>query len=194
MDMFFWLMIAIAAVAYLVSNGKRKRKGDVNRRKTDYQAPNSESHERTPQVVREQAVAERQLTSVRSNDFRKRPLMNKGEYGVFCRLEALMSKNHPDYRVFAQISMGEILSSANKEAYLSVNSKRADFVIINRSGYPVAVVEYQGEGHYQEDARTRDAVKREAYKSAGISFIELPASYSTTDIEAIGVQLSRKAA
>lgn len=26
MDMFFWFMIAIAVVAYLISNGKRKRK------------------------------------------------------------------------------------------------------------------------------------------------------------------------
>lgn len=193
MDMFFWLLIAVAVVAYLMSGGKRKRKQDSFRRKTDYQTPDRKSHERPPEIVRKKSVAERQLTTVRSNDFCKRPLMNKGEYGVFCRLEALMSKNHSDYRVFAQVSMGEILGSDNKEAYLSINSKRADFVIINRSGYPVAVVEYQGESHYQEDARTRDAVKREACKSAGISFIELPARYSATDIEAIDVHLSSKA-
>lgn len=31
MDMFFWFMIAIAVVAYLISNGKRKRKQEPYR-------------------------------------------------------------------------------------------------------------------------------------------------------------------
>lgn len=177
-----------------MSGGKRKRKKNLYRRKTEYQAPSRRNPERSPEVVREQTVAERQLTTVRRSEFRKRPLMNKGEYGVFCRLETLISKNHPDYRIFAQVSMGEILGSDSDEAYLSINSKRADFVIINRSGFPVAVVEYQGSGHYKDDARIRDAVKREACSSAGIAFIEIPARYSATDIEAIGEHLSSKAA
>lgn len=87
MDMFFWFLIAIAVVAYLISGGKRKRKGNVYRRKTDYQPPKRENYDRAPEVVREQSVAERQLVTVRGNEFYKRPLMNKSEYGVFCRLE-----------------------------------------------------------------------------------------------------------
>lgn len=42
MDMFFWFLIAIAVVAYLISGAKRKRKGGVYRRKTDYQPPKRE--------------------------------------------------------------------------------------------------------------------------------------------------------
>ena len=57
MDMFFWFLIAIAVIAYLVSGGKRKRKGSVYKRKTDYQPPKRESYDRAPEVVREQSVA-----------------------------------------------------------------------------------------------------------------------------------------
>lgn len=116
MDMFFWLLLAIAVVAYLISSGKCKRKGDVYRRKTEYQAPKRESYDRTPEVVREQTVGERLLTTVRSNEFRKRSLMNKSEYAVFCKLEALLSNSHHNYRVFAQVSLGEILGSDDKQA------------------------------------------------------------------------------
>lgn len=194
MDMFFWFLIAIAVVAYLISGAKRKRKGGIYRRKTDYQPPKRESYDRAPEVVREQSVAERQLVTVRGNEFYKRPLMNKSEYGVFCRLEKLLSTSHRGYRVFSQVSLGEILGSDDKQAYLAINSKRADFVIIDWSGQPIAVVEYHGSGHFKNDAIVRDAVKREACSNAGIAFIELSSSYTDADIRAISDHLHARAA
>jgi len=110
----FWFLIAIAVIAYLVSGGKRKRKGSVYKRKTDYQPPKRESYDHAPEVVREQSVAERQLVTVRGNEFYKRPLMNKSEYGVFCRLEKLLLALYLGYRVFSQVSLGEILRSNDK--------------------------------------------------------------------------------
>jgi hypothetical protein len=112
----FWFLIVIA---YLISGRKRKRKENVNKRKTDYQPPKHESYDRAPEVVREQSVAERQLVTVRSNEFFKRTLMNKSEYGVFYRLEKLLSASHRGYRVFSQVSLGEILGSDDKQAYLA---------------------------------------------------------------------------
>lgn len=195
MDMFFWFLIAIAVIAYLISGGKRKRKESVYKRKTDYQPPKKrDSYERPTEVVREQSVAERQLVTVRSNEFYKRPLMNKSEYGVFCRLEKLLSASHRGYRVFSQVSLGEILGSDDKQAYLAINSKRADFVIIDWSGQPIAVVEYHGSGHFKDDAIVRDAVKREACSNAGIAFIELSSSYTDADIRAISDHLHVRAA
>ncbi|EIB96309.1 DUF2726 domain-containing protein [Pantoea sp. Sc1] len=194
MDMFFWFLIAIAVVVYLISGGKRKRKGNVYRRKTDQQPQKRESYDRAPEVVREQSVAERQLVTVRSNEFYKRPLMNKSEYGVFCRLEKLLSASHRGYRVFSQVSLGEILGSNDQQAYLAINSKRADFVIIDWSGQPIAVVEYHGSGHFKDDAIVRDAVKREACSNAGIAFIELSSSYTDADIKAISDHLHVRAA
>jgi hypothetical protein len=53
-------------------------------------------------------------------------------------------------------------------AYRCINSKRADFVIIDAKGYAVVVVEYQGYGHYQGTAAQRDAVKREVWRSGAL--------------------------
>ncbi|WP_258575732.1 DUF2726 domain-containing protein [Candidatus Pantoea persica] len=77
--------------------------------------------------------------------------------------------------------------SDSKPAYGTINSKRADFVIIDRSGQSVAVVEYQyhGASPYEGDASARDAIKREVCSSMAMVFIELPARYSDADITAI---------
>ncbi|WP_215845269.1 DUF2726 domain-containing protein [Candidatus Pantoea bituminis] len=87
-----------------------------------------------------------------------------------------------------------MLGSDDKQAYLAINSKRADFVIIDWSGQPIAVVEYHGSGHFKDDAIVRDAVKREACSNAGIAFIELSASYTDADIKTISDHLHVKAA
>jgi len=193
MDIFNWFLIAVAVVIFLVVRGKQKRKKG-HYRPSPAQKPEWRDHRPPPEYTREETTAERQLNAVRSSEFRKRPLMNKSEYGVFCKLEKLLSTSHRGYRVFSQVSLGEILGSDDKQAYLAINSKRADFVIIDWSGHPIAVVEYHGSGHFQGDAAVRDAVKWEACASAGIAFIELTASYSDADIKAISDRLSAKAA
>ena len=194
MDVFIWLLVAFGAVTFLFSRGKNKPKQGHYKGGSEGWKSKQGREKLASEVIREENTAEKQLTTVKNNEFRKRPLMNKSEYAVFCKLEALLSKSHQSYRVFAQVSLGEILRSDNKLAYWAINSKRADFVIIDRTGHPVAVVEFHGAGHYQGDASVRDAVKREACNSAGIAFIELQTGYSATDIEAIGEQLTRKAA
>ena len=91
----------------------------------------------------------------------------------------------------AQTSLGEIIApqtaSGSEEArdlaFRSINSKRLDFLVIDRSGMPALAVEYQGHGHYQNRAFMRDAVKREAVRKANIEFLEIPAQYDATILE-----------
>lgn len=176
MDTINWFLVAIAVVIFLAVRGKQKRKKGQYR-SAPTQKPEWRDQRPAPEYKREETTVERQLNAVRSSEFRKRPLMNKSEYSVFCKLEKLLAASHRGYRVFSQVSLGEILGSDDKQAYLAINSKRADFVIIDWSGQPIAVVEYHGSGHYQDDAILRDAVKREACSSAGIAFIELYESW-----------------
>jgi hypothetical protein len=90
----------------------------------------------------------------------------------------------------AQTSMGEIIhpkkgSASDYDcnlAYRSINSKRIDFVVINRSGIPVLAIEYQGAGHYHSRSFMQDAVKREALRKADVPFIEVPSDYETVDL------------
>lgn len=192
MDIFLWILIAAGLVIYLTFSGKGRS------RKSRYQdTPSTERNrvetDKTTDPISNKNFAESQLNSVNNSMFRRRPLMNKGEYAIFCKLEKLLSQLPGRYRLFAQVSLGEILHTDNDQAYKSINCKRSDFVIIDRAGYPVAVIEYQGGGHYQKDASIRDAIKREACNSAGIVFTELHERYSDDDLRAVISILNAKA-
>ncbi len=77
------------------------------------------------------------------------------------------------YRVFAQTSLGEILKSSDHDAFHSINSKRADILVIDAGGWPVLAVEYQDDGHYQSAPAARDAVKKDVLRKAGVRHLEV---------------------
>ena len=47
----------------------------------------------------------------------------------------------------------------------------------DRFGWPVIVIEYQGSVHFQNHTVERDAIKRTALESAGITFMEILDGY-----------------
>ncbi|MBV4414457.1 DUF2726 domain-containing protein [Enterobacteriaceae bacterium YMB-R22] len=135
-----------------------------------------------------------QLYFVENGVFKKHKLMNKEEFYLFRKIELFLQKNYSGYRVFPQVAMGVYLRSDDAQAHSSVNSKRADFVIISKFGEPCVVVEYHGGGHYKANAASRDAVKKEACRKAGIRYMEIEANYKDDDINAIGRYLAQAAA
>ena len=134
--------------------------------------------------------AAQQLGFVSRVEFERRPLLNKSEFQVLVLLEAVVRDMRAGHRVMAQTSLGELLrpkfqgvSAVDSDlAYRSINSKRVDFVIVDRNGLALLAVEYHGTGHFQGNAHLRDAVKREAFRSAGIHLIEVPARYERDKI------------
>ncbi len=110
-----------------------------------------------------------------------KPLMNSSEYKIFSQLEQFADQSPHCPRVFSQVSMGEILRiddkaadrSAKISALNSVNAKRVDFLITDIGGMPIVALEYHGAGHFRGNAKVRDAVKREAFRLAGLPFIEV---------------------
>jgi hypothetical protein len=118
------------------------------------------------------SLAARQLDAVMAAPFKKRRLMSLAEYRVFRVIDAEVA-GHAGFRVFAQASLGEILESPDQAAFLSINSKRVDVLVIDRGGWPVLAVEYQGGGHFQNEAAARDAVKKEALRRAGVRYMEV---------------------
>ncbi len=123
-----------------------------------------------------------QLHAVMAAPFQKRRLLSLSEYHTFKIVEDEMAAACRGYRVFAQTSLGEILTSPDSDAFHSINSKRVDILIVDGGGWPVAAVEYQGAGHYQGTAAGRDAVKKEALRKAGIRYIEVSESDSPEQI------------
>ncbi len=108
--------------------------------------------------------------------FQKQKLLNYEEFRAFKSVEDLVRSDRPGYRVFAQANLGEILRSPDDAAYRSINSKRVDILVVNRGGWPVLAVEYQGKRHYQGTAAARDAIKKEALRKAGVGYIEVCAT------------------
>ena len=127
---------------------------------------------------------------VRRVEFAPRRLLNKPEYRILQIIEKVAREVGGGHRVMAQTSLGEVikprsaLGSDEKLAFHSINSKRLDFLVIDRFGWPVLAVEYQGSGHNISDkAFMRDAAKKEAVRKANIRFLEITAEYNAADEE-----------
>ena len=119
---------------------------------------------------------------VRRSSFKKRRLLSRSEAYVLYAAERAINTVDLKWRVMAQVSLGEVLSSPDARAYSAINSKRVDLLIVSRSGDPIAAIEYQGHGHYQGTAAARDAVKREALRKAGVRYIEVTPESGTEDM------------
>jgi hypothetical protein len=121
-----------------------------------------------------------QLTTVSRAKFTSRPLLNKSEANVFTALDKAVIARNPGWQVMAQVSLGEFLASPDKNAFLSVNSKRVDFALMDERCCVVHALEYQGSGHHVgNSAAARDAVKKEALRKAGIGYHEVVAGHTT---------------
>lgn len=137
-----------------------------------------------PAPSRDVSDVDEQLAFVSAVEFERQPLLNKGEFRVLLVLEAVLRDLRSGHRVMAQTSLGEVLRPKRNGytidedlAFRSINSKRSDFIVVDRRGLAVLAVEYQGGGHYQGSALQRDAVKRAVFESAGVTLIEVPPQF-----------------
>jgi hypothetical protein len=126
-------------------------------------------------------MAARMYNAATHASYRRKRVMNRGEYRVFAVLEKAVQGR--GYRVLAQTSLGELLETSDRKAFAAINSKRADIAVIDHRGFAVAVFEVQGAGHsLRNDARLRDMTKRAALESAGVALVELTGSESEQEI------------
>lgn len=139
--------------------------------------------------IRRSSNPEDQLYFVTQSNFTKKRLMNPGEYALFKKVENYLLEEHPRFRVFPQVCLGEILKSDNDDAFRSINSKRFDLTIIDPKGEPVIVLEYQGSGHHQGTHALRDAVKREVCRKADIRFIEVGKDHNPNFLPLISIYI-----
>lgn len=130
-------------------------------------------------AVTKQPDAADQLRIVMGAHFMARSLLNKSEARVFKELDRIVIGCNPGWQVMAQVSLGEILSSKDADAYSCINSKRVDLLLVDEDCQPRYAIEYQGGAHHQGTAAARDAVKKEALRRAGIGYHEVLAGHTT---------------
>lgn len=121
-----------------------------------------------------------------------RPVLNKSEqrlYGLL-RRECLATLPRGSM-VLAQVNYGEFLSCRDRRTFWSFNAKRADFLVVGPDTTPLAVVEYQGTGHWgsnaraRRDANKRDRVKRRILRRANLPLVEVAHNYTTESLSAL---------
>lgn len=164
---------------YLAEKRKAYWRGrhDAKGKRTGRQAP----LDRTEAKPATQAdFAADQIKIVSNANFTARALLNRSEANVFAALDKAVIARNPGWQVMAQVSLGEFLSSQDKNAFLAINSKRVDFALMDDRCCVRHALEYQGSGHHLgTSAAARDAVKKEALRKAGIGYYEVVAGHTT---------------
>lgn len=98
-------------------------------------------------------------------------LLNKQEVKVYEALvENIQIQSNNQYRVFAQVSLGEILRNSDRSSFNRINQKRVDFCIVNSDYMPIAAIEYHGGGHFRGNYQERDEIKQQAVEYAGLVY------------------------
>jgi Protein of unknown function (DUF2726) len=141
-----------------------------------YQAPESPAPAHT-------SDAAEQLRAVMAATFTAKNVLSRTEAGVMRAAEKAIAEAGLNWRVMAQVSLGEILASPDEAAFWAINAKRVDLLIVSAKREPLAAIEYQGQGHYQGTAPARDAIKKEALRKAGIRYIEITFEHGPEDVK-----------
>ncbi len=131
-------------------------------------------------------AAMRRGTSIMVPAFGRRSLMNKSEIRVFKILQRELPES---WLIMCQVSYGAFLKNKSFKRYMTVNSKRADYVLVSPDLVVTAVIEYQGSGHFGNTTNGRDRavksdrIKRQALKEANILLFEAPANKYQDDLQ-----------
>jgi very-short-patch-repair endonuclease len=131
---------------------------------TTAQSNQSQSITNLPTPQRQQQ--ESHLQAALRSRYQVKPLLKGQEYRLFMALNKLLRP----YNLYchAQVSLGEVFTNSDYDAYRAIMAKRADICIVDSQMTPVALVEFDGKGHYTDDPSLRDATKGSAAQSAGI--------------------------
>lgn len=175
-------VLAVVMAAALGVYGEQWRGGQARRKWTSRSGRKVPAPDATRQTSTAFSSATEQLNVVMTATFAKRLILSKSEARVFQATEQAIKKQGLDWRVMAQVSLGEVLSSPDAKAYSAINSKRVDLLVISAGGEPIAAIEYQGSGHYQGTAPARDAIKKEALRRAGVRYVEITPDHGSEDI------------
>ncbi len=136
--------------------------------------------------------------------FEKKPIFNRAETEVFRVLRQLLQRDMPNLHIHGQASLGELVKTKEKNkdkaslsarAFMAINSKRADMVIVDEVGAAVLFIEVQGDGHFgvtpqdKIHAENRDKIKKIILnEKLGVPILEI----SSKDIDSNRVEMRAK--
>lgn len=179
-------MIGVGAEKYLAGHDRARRRAywqgrNAGKGRSKNDATKAEAT--SPPSARD--IAADQLRHVMRADFSPRPLLNKPERRLLGVIDAILAEDSPGWRVMGQVALGEVLASTDKDAFMAINAKRVDLLLIDDACRPLHAIEFQGTGHHLgAETAARDAVKREALRRAGIGYVEVVSGDTPQEVRA----------
>lgn len=188
-----FIVIFVVVLCVLADMKKTRRRKYKSRKWVNYpQKPDRARDQNTEQ----QGVLEKQLEALRSTTIKTKRPVNRSAFQIWLALERAIKIHAPRSRVMPEVGMGAFLNTSSdgqiswddKEAFRAFVAKRVDFLVVDDFGNPAFAVEYHGSGHYIGDtAASRDVVKREALRLAGVELVEVHGHTSDTERDALFV-------
>lgn len=114
---------------------------------------------------------QKQTERVQLGGYKKQALLNKTEQIAYQAI--LAARGRLALQIFAQVSLGEILTHSHKKHYRDIMSKRVDFLVTDANFIPILAIEIHGSGHYAQHAQARDNIKKLALTNAGIDYLAI---------------------
>lgn len=108
-------------------------------------------------------------------NFAAKPIFNRSEKRLFHFLaEEVKAYSRPLF-VMGQTPLREMVRTDDQfvrgGGHYALGDRRVDFTITDEQGSVLVAVEYNGGGHYQNNALERDAIKRVVLEQAGIPLL-----------------------
>lgn len=119
-------------------------------------------------------------------NFAAKSIFNRSEQRVFHFLaEEVKAYSRPLF-VMGQTPLREIVRTDDQYVrgggHYALSDRRVDFTITDDQGRVLVAVEYNGAGHYQNNALERDAIKRVVLEKAGIPLLVVKQGENPTDV------------
>jgi hypothetical protein len=181
--------VALLAIITPLTKAKRQRaNAELRRQARAYQERLSEQERAhaaeiaaLKEHIRYDRVKMRPHDAVARSIIRTTPILNKSEFRLLEHLSALVVGLSNSERLFAQVALVEVFApramngctDVRRAAFEAYGTMRCDFVIVDRGGYPICGIEYQGTGHHQTNFAYREQIKREVFRKAGVPLIEV---------------------
>lgn len=184
-----WPLVAALGVSFLAGAETQRFWWRWRRQLKRRRRPTAWRSNPVPSTMPSEFDAAAQLRAVERAVFTSRRLLNRGEARLRRVLEEACAAEATGWRVMAQVSLGEILASPDQAAYRAINSKRVDLLLVDGEDHARHAIELQGSGHHLGPAATRDAIKKEALRRAGIGYVEVVSGDTPAEVRSLVAKL-----
>ena len=192
-------VMTLALIHPILKARRRRAVAELRRQARAYQARLAEqerAHAAEISALKEHIRYDRETMrphdAVARSIIHKTPILNKSEFRLYERLRALVASSLSNSeRLFAQVALVEVFAprsmngckDTRRAAFEAYGRMRCDFVIVDRAGYAICGIEYQGTGHHQANFAYREQIKREVFRKAGVPLVEVGNDDSWADTE-----------